>query len=177
MTINILLITLVIIFAWLKYKHYVAHKYKYKIYALRDKLRDKAIDGLIKREWYFSYLDDVLSRHVSELETVNIWAIIMLSYKRRNDKVVIDFRNRLNFALEKNEEFKNIYKEYLSTIGQFFIRKHLITFILITITGLPVINSFLIASSYYQRIKVFLKQKFIELVELPENTVPVLSPI
>lgn len=170
--INILLVVLVAIFAWIRYKQYISHKYKYRFLEIRDKLRAKAIEGSIKKFWYFDYLDFVLTKHSTELENLTVWHVIGIGLRRRNSKEVDQFRTKLSTVLDTNKEFNAIYKEYSSTLSQFLIKKHFITFILVTIAGLPVIGSLLFANSYIQKAKNKLKNNLNELINIQEENIP-----
>jgi len=171
MQINLLLITLVLIFAWVKYKYFIAHKFKYRLYALRDKLRNSVIEGKIKKEWYFYHLDNVLSRQINELDTINIWAVIGIYLRHKNNKDINVFRSKIDAILVASPEYASLYAEYSKIIAQFFLRKHFITFLFLMLTSIPFIGSFLVASNYYQKLRASFKEKIEELIKLPEGDI------
>src|SRR5690349_3085699 len=63
-------------------------EHQYRLYSLRDKLRQFAIDGkLDPKHWVFSYLDSSLTKTVDTLPIITVWWVLFIpgSYQREEN--------------------------------------------------------------------------------------------
>ncbi|MCG8606200.1 hypothetical protein MJD09_14590 [bacterium] len=98
--------------------------YRYKLFALRDKLRLYAIDsGVHKETWAFNYLDTSISKTIAALPRLSIWmvAYILLTYR-----IEPQHNQLLANELSKDENIKlrAIHNKFAITIGSFLVDRH-----------------------------------------------------
>ena len=118
--------------------------YKYRLYALRDELRELVLKGEIKnRNWVFLYLDSSIVRTINYIHKLNIYQGLFLFFMHREDNRVIRAREQLLTELQKpcNLELKRIHEKYGKILGCFMFERHralsnfaLITFVISYIT-------------------------------------------
>jgi hypothetical protein len=129
MAVLLLPVIFVLLIVWVfikKAKHeFIALKYNYKIYSLRDKLRMAVIDGKIKKSnWVFNYLDRSMSKLISNLSTLTIYSAMLLLIMHKNDKRITEVSNNIRKEVEKNVYLKEIFDEYSSIILEYLKEKH-----------------------------------------------------
>jgi superfamily I DNA/RNA helicase len=125
----VLLIALSIYCILKQYRIYLYRKYELKLYKLRDRLRDLAIEGEIDHnEWTFFYLDSSISKMTDRFKMLNIFHAMYLRNSHENDHQMLDFRRQLHKSLSKNKKLNEIYIEYQSVLSAYLLQKHVILF-------------------------------------------------
>jgi len=124
---TIVIIALFIYFLGKKYRSYNNRKYELRLFRLRDRLRDAAVSGKIKKDdWTYYFLDSSISKMTKNLRSVNIFYAMYLRKKHINDKAITDFNRQLKFKLEKNSEIKAIYNEFQTILNMYLLSKHIV---------------------------------------------------
>lgn len=137
-------ITALMVLYWIiknQYQERLTLKYKYKFFALRDKLRQSVIDGRIdKNDWVFDYIDTSISRTVSELDNLNLYSSVMLMKYHKNDAFIKAFRIQLQESLKRNHVLTALFEEYGSISSAYIIEKHILLKLLL-IFGIKSVTS------------------------------------
>lgn len=101
---------------------------RYRLFALRDKLRGLAIDGELESgSWLFGYLDSSIAKTIRVLPRFSLWRMIAMFLAYRNNPSVSEARRHLAQSLSRpeNRKFAEIHAEYISLMVTFLIRRHL----------------------------------------------------
>jgi hypothetical protein len=164
--ISILLLLVLFTISWIYYKRYLILKYRYNLYAFRDKFRDSTISGSIdNKDWTFDYLDSSISKAINELPLANFWTFLTLTLIHKNDKNIVEFSRHLDLSVIRNKEFEKFYNEFGSLIGRFIVQSHIITLIIFIICSIPFISSLIII----RKIKIKVKNFIINSTQIPEG--------
>ena len=92
---------------------------QFRLYALRDELRELAMSGEVSADdWVFRYLDTSLTRAVSELHRLNLSYVIVAAVLYRGDQRLNDVRKQLEVELcsRENALLVRIHGEYLGVL-------------------------------------------------------------
>lgn len=143
-------------------------EYRYKLFQLRDKLRQHAIDGKVNpHKSSFNYLDTTISKTVSELEYTNLYTIILLNIYHKNDlKSSQSARTQLQKEINNNSGLKEIEEIYISLIKDYLIKRHFV----IRISLLMGIFSLLLTLGFIRKIKKFFKRTIDGVLYYPETS-------
>jgi hypothetical protein len=129
MTIYVI-ICLVLLVYWKVKNQYILRvtiKYQYKLYDLRDKLRDLAVANKIdKSSWRFKYLDGSISKTISELVSINLITTAILNTKYRKDKDFLFHEAIIMKGMGEDGYSHFIYEEYGNLIIDYVYEKHFI---------------------------------------------------
>ena len=102
-------------------------KHRFKLYALRDALRESAVRGDIKSSnWVFQYLDSSIAKSIDVLPRVSIWrAAVMTVFKRKDAKhaILVDHLWR-ELAKPENTQLKKVFLHYVAETGYFIACRH-----------------------------------------------------
>jgi len=159
----ILLYAVVSFFIRRQRNSYLSLKYRYKIYALRDKLRGVLIDDKInKNDWVFDYFDSSFSKLVNQLDMLTIYKAILLYLLNRNNKVVKTFSENLSSNLKRSNTLTEIYVEYGNILLDFFVEKHS--------TSAKILVSTVSTFGFLNRVKKGIKNYILDLRYLPETS-------
>jgi len=102
-------------------------KHQYRLYDLRDQLRELAIDEKIdKQSWQFKYLDGSISKTVHELQYINIFATLFLVKRYNKDTNFGVYKLFIGKSMSDNAYTQFIYDEYGEIIFNYVISKHFI---------------------------------------------------
>lgn len=103
-------------------------KFKYSLYALRDKLRMLAIDGEIDSDhWLFDYTDNTISKAISQSYNITLLYVSMLATRHGEDESLNKLSYDLNQEFEKHPLFKEIKKEYHQITTRYIQDQHYIS--------------------------------------------------
>jgi hypothetical protein len=102
---------------------------RFKLFALRDKLREAAIAGEAPENKWFEYLDTTITKSIDMLPRLTVWEVLGLVVAYREDESVIHAQTTLFQALglEENRKLAEIYGELVVRIGEVLFRRHLAT--------------------------------------------------
>ena len=102
---------------------------RFKLYGLRDKLRQQAIDGVIEhKNWLFDYLDSTITKVAVKLPELSIYNLIGLYFIHKNDeKLQISFKNLQNeLKKEENKSFEETMNEFTEILACYFMSRHIL---------------------------------------------------
>lgn len=100
-------------------------KYKYRLYALRDKTRRYAIEKKINQhDRFFDYLDTTICVSINSLSFLNIVTVVILFNRHKDQSDIIEISEMIGSATEKNKYAKELYDEYNSILNGFILSKH-----------------------------------------------------
>lgn len=126
--------TLIIIFGvlWYVLNQYTATlilEYRYHLYALRDQLREKAINKSIEPNNIFYYVDHSISKTIHKLNHYSIIHLYIHWFLYRNDKKLSKFREKIDQELQMSPELKQLYDNFIELVAVFVVQRHPIAFI------------------------------------------------
>lgn len=101
--------------------------HQFRLYAVRDKLRDAAMAGQVNpRNWVFQYLDSSITKTIDVLPRLNCWSIILVVLWHWGDKSIVVRQAHLKRELKKssNAALAAIHLDYMSEIGYFIVNRH-----------------------------------------------------
>ncbi len=93
---------------------------KYRLYALRDALRELAMQGEIRStNWVFQYLDSSIARTIASMSRITLLRVGIAAILYRDDDGLRRARAHLQQELEKtaNETLARIHLEYVVAVG------------------------------------------------------------
>jgi len=130
----VICIILIFVVAKRKLDNQVAElRYKYALYALRDKIRLAAINKEIDPEktWLFQYYDQSFSKQIKYSSRLNIVTILYYWVRHIEEEDLSKFMDDLIDESEKNPIFKEVRKEFLDATLNYVIdqNKLLITYV------------------------------------------------
>lgn len=110
-------------------------KYSNCLYALRDELRERVIQGDInKNDWVFDYLDSSITKTITQLSKISFYTLLIIYLIRNRDPYFNKAQKHLERALKKpgKAPIKNIHDRYVKILDNYILDKHLIS-----LTSLP----------------------------------------
>lgn len=147
-------------------KEVLVQDYTYRLFALRDELRECAIkEDTVAKNWVFQYLDSTIARSIKLMPRFSIWFVLGLLIAYRKNSRLEKLRTQLRNECEKpkNLELKRIEASLTAILGEYIVKRHiLLLFISVIVVFLPV----KLAQTITQ-----LKKRSLELmVESPETS-------
>lgn len=104
-------------------------RHKYRLYALRDELRESAIlKKCDPKNWLFQYLDTSLSKMISVLNDLTVWHAVGLALIHRRDPVVVSSAKRLEEELNRPENalFREFHEQFAIELLKFSFHRHFV---------------------------------------------------
>ncbi len=100
---------------------------RFKLFALRDELREGVISGTTPENNWFEYLDTSITKAIDLLPTITVWEALALVLRYRNDEEVQRAQMTLFEALsrEENKKLAEIYGEFVVCIVEVLFRRHI----------------------------------------------------
>src|SRR5437660_9636890 len=94
---------------------------EFKLFALRDELRNAAIIEEIPYNSLFDYMDTTLTRTIGTIDKVNPWLAVGLICIHRNNPTLYVAYRQLKEALSqtRNHKIADVYQRYLDCLAQF----------------------------------------------------------
>ena len=105
----------------------LATEYRFKLFQLRDRLREQATESPeVARGWVFKYLDSTITKFISQLPGLSLWHMLALVITHSNSAEFMTHRKHLEreFAKPKNQKLKQVEVELMATIGSYLAKKH-----------------------------------------------------
>lgn len=132
---------LLVLSLWRRYHHSLAAlKFKYKLYALRDRLRMLSVDGVVNcDDWVFDFMDRSLSKSISDSYHITLVRLILLNFAHSEDLELGRFNEKLERTFASNPEFEKIRTEYLLAVKEYVIDQHYVSVNIILKPGARVI--------------------------------------
>lgn len=141
-------------------------EYQYRLFALRDHLRENAMKNpKLGRNWVFQYYDSTIAKSIRLLPELNIWNILFLLICYRNDESLDSFSKSLvrELGKEGNQVYKKLEEDFSNLLAEFVVSRHIL--ILIVSTGA------LVLPVAVARIIQELKRRSVEVIlESPETS-------
>jgi hypothetical protein len=131
----------------------------YKLYALRDELREFAVqDPKAARHWLFAFLDSAIARSICSLPRLSIWNVLAIFWSQRKNSSFVSHHRQLAMELDKpkNSTYKKIHYRLLATLGENLMQRHLL-FIFAGLLGFGIRQT-------YDRLKVRAMAFFVEYI-------------
>jgi hypothetical protein len=102
-------------------------EHQYRLYSLRDKLREFAMSGGVNPDhWVFHYLDSSLAKTIDVLPRITLWWVVLTPTDFRKTAEFMRARNflRNELAQPTNYHFAEIHTEYMDGLGKFILDRH-----------------------------------------------------
>jgi hypothetical protein len=99
---------------------------RFKLFALRDELRDGVINGSLPENKWFEYLDTTITKAIDLLPTITAWEALGLVMRYKDDSAVQHAHLTLMkaFGEHSNQGLANIYAKFVMCIAEFLFRRH-----------------------------------------------------
>lgn len=130
MTLLTIILLLVFCMALIRKFHhnYVQLKFKYRVFALRDRLRRIALMGDIEiDDQLFDYYDKSFSKAISKSYYLTLFHVSLLAVKYYNQKEIIELEEYLIEQTKKNKKLQEIHNDYLMALREYLISQHYIS--------------------------------------------------
>lgn len=163
-------------------------RYKYRLYALRDELREHVIEGRIQNNnWVFDYLDSSITKACDILKFVHIGRLFVVVLYDRNDARFERAQQHLEQQLKKPEcaHLKDVRDKFGEILGEYFCEKHNVlvggSFFFLRVLRNVVVHVPRFLRKIVRpcnQIKDLFKRSIRELTESPEtSTLDIFSPV
>ncbi len=98
----------------------------YKLFALRDELRQSVISDNPPDDNWFDCLDTTITRNIHGLKTLTIWELAGLIYKHHGDAQIDRAYGMMTRELSKpaNKELKSIFISFVTIANDFLMDRH-----------------------------------------------------
>ena len=106
------------------YQNYLTQRYRYKLFAFRDRLRRRIINNEIERSMCFHFIDASISKCIEKMDSMNIFAAILTKRRNDNNKIIIEFKARFIDDLETKPVLKESFEEFQNIVFIYNIKKH-----------------------------------------------------
>ena len=135
-------VTLFILSVWRRFHHQLAEKkFKYRMFALRDRLRRMAIEEKIDcNHWYFRYMDRSFSHSIRDAYFLTLFRILWAGSKMKYEKSFVDFMRKLRVAEEEHPEVRQLLVQYQRDLHEYLVDQHYIGY---TIFIKPLVSLFI----------------------------------
>lgn len=152
-TLIIFVLVLITLSVWRRFHQQHSNlKFKYKLYALRDEVRELAYHNKIECDgWLFDYFDESLSKAISESYYITLFRIVMLDFEHKREPKLKEFKAKLEAEVSNSKEMLGIFQRYKDAIKDYVIDQHYVSikFILLPIIRLTSATSK--AAHYFNR--------------------------
>ena len=142
------ILVLVLIVVWyFRYmnNYYQAKKFVYRMYELRDRHRQLAALGLIPENEMFHYFDRSFCRAIKNHRYLNLYTILYLHKKHKDERVTQKNELILREYCEKHPLLTEVYSDYRKTIFSYIKGQHKFSFVLANTVAKLVLKSFRLA--------------------------------
>lgn len=105
----------------------LALEYRYRFFALRDELREYAMENPeTARNWVFQYLDSTIAKTIGTLSALSLWYVIGLWLTHKEDSRMDRARRALEreYTKTKNQKLKEIEEKCIDTLSEFMVSRH-----------------------------------------------------
>ncbi len=147
-------------------KEVLVQDYQYRLFALRDQLRECAIkDQSMAKNWVFQYLDSTIAKSIRLMPRLSIWLMLGLLITYRNDKKIERLGMHLQHEFEKpqNAELRKIEASFTDILSHYIVSRHIL---MLLISAIVVFLPVRIANAIAR-----LQERSLELiVEAPETS-------
>jgi hypothetical protein len=109
---------------------YQAKKFIYRMYELRDKLRQLATLGLIQEDEMFYYFDRSFCRAIKGQRYLNIYTLLYVYWKHKNDPHVKRNELILRQYCKRHPSLQEIHNSYRKTLMRYIKGQHKFSYVL-----------------------------------------------
>lgn len=121
----------ILYFSWRRFSHhYLELDFKFKIYELRDRVRNMVVDGVIEKDaWIFDYFDVTLSKIANESYFISLPFVILIDGNHEDDiKEMKKITSKLDYECKKIPELSIIRDELHKTVNVYIFKQHKYSF-------------------------------------------------
>ncbi len=99
---------------------------RFKLFKIRDELRNSAMYGEVEPNKWFDYLDTSLTKTIDKLPKLTIWQALILFVHYKDDEQIENAEKELMKALSEdgNEKIAELYDKYLLAVAEFIFTRH-----------------------------------------------------
>lgn len=113
-------------------QNYNERKFRYKLFAIRDRLRRLEIEGKIDhKNRIFDFYDLSLSKMINESYYITAFYVIMLSIKQKDNVKLNQIKALIDLETDKIPELKVIRQAQTKAVAKYIRNQHFVTFILL----------------------------------------------
>lgn len=149
-------------------------EYQYKFFALRDELREYAMeDPKVAQNWVFQYLDSTMARTIKVLPRISIWYVIGLWLAYGKDRRIERAQKHLEqeYRKAKNQRHKELEEKCMNTLASFMFSRHVI---LVFVS----VAAFVVPAALRSAIRQVKRRSLELVVESPEtSTLTTFAPV
>ena len=126
-----LLISGIVIFGFLdmaarrSYHDRLITKTRFRIFALRDELRLKVIEGEIEQDKWFDYMDTTLTKMIDLVPSLKLSKVLLIVIGYQNDPTIMKSASELSAFLETNPYYADLTHRYFNCVTGFLIKRSL----------------------------------------------------
>jgi hypothetical protein len=105
----------------------VVLRHQFRLYALRDSLRECAMKGSVNpNNWVFQYLDSSIAKTIRVMPGLSVWRVLVLMFFRLENESLRKCQEQLQTELKKpeNEPLARIHLHYMAELGFFLFERH-----------------------------------------------------
>lgn len=130
----IIALVFVLLAVW-RYNHqkYIDEMYKYKLMALKDKFTNYFIHaGISESNWKFVFFHNSIVSTIQKMKYLNFYYSLFLYFRHRNDKEMAEFRKLIENEISLSPKLQGLDREFDMILRTYIIKKHLVTFIVVS---------------------------------------------
>jgi hypothetical protein len=108
-------------------------EYQYRLFALRDNLRERALQNpRVAKGWVFQYLDSTIAKSIRVLPGISIWYLLALVLTYGDDESLGRLRGSLDKEYEKSDTkpLKEVEGILCQILAEFILSRHVLMFIM-----------------------------------------------
>ena len=147
-------------------KEVLVQDHRYRLFSLRDQLRENAIrDPSLTKNWVFQYLDSTIAKSIKQMPRLSIWLILGLVVTYRHDNAMEELGKHLQREYEKpkNRELREIEKNFAIVLNDYLVSRHILLLFMSYVVFILPVN---IAKALMR----FRKRSLELLIETPETS-------
>lgn len=96
----------------------------FELFAIRDELRRKLIQGKIPADNWFFYLDTSITKTIEDINKLTIWeAVALIMHYEKNNRLSSALDQRAK-AMRKNPELAAVFVKYIDCVSSFLRERH-----------------------------------------------------
>lgn len=134
----------VLYFSWRRFSHhYLELDFKFKLYELRDRVRNMIIDNTIEKDaWIFNYFDVTLSKIANESYFISLPFVILIDSNHEDDvKEMKKISSKLDYECKKTPELAKIREELHFAVNTYIFEQHKYSFTHYLILAIDIFSS------------------------------------
>ncbi|HEY2392670.1 MAG TPA: hypothetical protein VGK22_15960 [Candidatus Angelobacter sp.] len=98
---------------------------RYKLYALRDKLRKRAVSHPeFGKGWLFDYLDSTIAKTIVLLPSFSVWRLAFIDVSHHEKLKELNHKLEIERSKPYNRGLESILQEFAEQINKFLFHRH-----------------------------------------------------